>query len=59
MIKKIKYKKKLFAIIVRAKYRNKKGLTFFTPNNATQQFVQWRSFLKRVFELERTPEKQL
>ena len=32
------YKKKLLALIVRGKYRNKKGLTFFTPNEATQQF---------------------
>jgi len=38
MIEKIIYKKKLYAIIVKGKYRNKKGLTFFTPNNATQQF---------------------
>jgi len=38
MIEKIKYKKKLFALIVRGKYRNKKGITFFTPNNTTQQF---------------------
>tara|TARA_Y100000590_G_C15560136_1_gene954418 strand:+ start:583 stop:1020 length:438 start_codon:yes stop_codon:yes gene_type:complete len=38
MIEKIKYKKRLFALIVRGKYRNKKGVTFFTPNNTTQQF---------------------
>ena len=38
MIEKIIYKKKLYAITVKGKYRNKKGLTFFTPNNATQQF---------------------
>ena len=38
MIENIKYKKKLFAIIVRGNYRNKKGISFFTPNNATQQF---------------------
>ena len=34
----IKYKKKLFAIVVSGKYRNKKGVTFFTPNTTTQQF---------------------
>ena len=38
MIEKIEYKKKLLALIVRGKYRNKKGITFFTPNDATQQF---------------------
>ncbi len=38
MIEKIEYKKKLLALIVRNKYRNKKGITFFTPNKTTQQF---------------------
>ena len=38
MIEKIIYKKKLFALIVRGKYRNKKGINFFTPKDATQQF---------------------
>ena len=38
MLEKITHKKKLFALIVRGKYRNKKGITFFTPNDATQQF---------------------
>jgi len=38
MIEKIKHKKKLFAIIVSGKYRSKKGITFFTPDQATQQF---------------------
>ena len=38
MIEKIKYKKKLFALIVNGKYRNKKGVTFFTPDQSTQQF---------------------
>ncbi len=38
MIEKILNKKKLLALIVRGKYRNKKGITFFTPNDATQQF---------------------
>jgi len=38
MIEKIIYKKKLLALIVRAKYRKKEGITFFTPNESTQQF---------------------
>ena len=38
MIEKIFHKKKLFALIVRAKYRSRKGITFFTPNESTQQF---------------------
>ena len=38
MIENINYKKKLLALIVRGKYRKKKGITFFTPNDATQQF---------------------
>jgi hypothetical protein len=38
MIEKIIYKKKLLALIVRGKYRSKKGITFFTPNESTQQF---------------------
>ena len=28
----------MLALIVRGKYRNKKGITFFTPNESTQQF---------------------
>ena len=38
MIEKIIHKKKLLALIVRGKYRNKKGITFFTPKESTQQF---------------------
>ena len=38
MIEKIIYKKKLLALIVRGRYRNKKGITFFTSNEFTQQF---------------------
>ena len=38
MIEKIIHKKKLFALIVKGRYRNKKGITFFSPDNATQQF---------------------
>lgn len=38
MIEKVIYKKKLFALIVSGNYRNKKGITFFTPDSASQQF---------------------
>ena len=38
MIEKIKHKNKLFALIVRGKYRNKKGITFFTEDKDIQQF---------------------
>lgn len=38
MIEKIKFKKKLFALIVRGKYRKKKGISFFTENKDIQQF---------------------
>ena len=37
MIEKIIHKNKLFALIVSGNYRNKKGITFFTPDNATKQ----------------------
>ena len=38
MIEQVKNKKKLYALIVRSKYRKKKGVNFFTNKNATQQF---------------------
>ena len=38
MIEKIFHKKKLFALIVRSKFRKKNGINFFTKNNSTQQF---------------------
>ena len=38
MIEKIYNKKKLYALIVRSSYRKKKGISFFTDKNATQQF---------------------
>ena len=38
MIEKVLHKKKLFALIVRAKFRKMSGINFFTDNNATQQF---------------------
>ena len=38
MIEKVFHKKKLFALIVRKKFRKKNGINFFTDDNATQQF---------------------
>ena len=38
MVEKIYHKKKLYALIVRAKFRKKKGISFFTPNDTNQQF---------------------
>ena len=38
MIEKIYNKKKLYAIIVRSKFRKKKGINFFTPEDTNQQF---------------------
>ena len=38
MIEKIFHKKKLFALIVRSKFRKKNGINFFTGNNSSQQF---------------------
>ena len=38
MIEKVIYKKNLLALIVRGQYRKKKGITFFTPKESTQQF---------------------
>ena len=50
MIEKILNKKKLLALIVRGKYRGKKGITFFTPNNATQQFGYMKHKKKHVIK---------
>ena len=38
MIEKIFHKKKMFALIVRRKFRKKSGINFFTPKESTQQF---------------------
>jgi|TARA_B100001964_G_scaffold238639_1_gene304496 hypothetical protein len=38
VIEKIIHKKKMLALIVRERYRRKKGITFFTQNESTQQF---------------------
>ena len=37
-MEKVLHKKKLFALIIRGKYRKKSGINFFTPRKATQQF---------------------
>ena len=31
----------------------------FLTGNAKQQFLEWRKFLKRMYELEKTPDVQL
>ena len=50
MLEKIIYKKKLLALIVRGKYRNRKGITFFTPNESTQQFGYMKHRKKHVIK---------
>ena len=42
MIEKVNYKKEMLALIVRGKYINKKGISFFTPKESTQQFGYMR-----------------
>ena len=50
MIEKIIHKKKLLALIVRGKYRNKKGITFFTPKESTQQFGYMKHEKKHIIK---------
>ena len=50
MIEKILYKRKLLALIVRGNYRNKKGITFFTSNDATQQFGYMKHSKKYIIK---------
>tara|TARA_B100001059_G_scaffold236530_1_gene287563 strand:- start:3525 stop:3959 length:435 start_codon:yes stop_codon:yes gene_type:complete len=50
MIEKIKHKKKLFALIVRGKYRSKKGISFFTDNKAIQQFGYMNHKTKHIIK---------
>ena len=38
MIENVFHKKKLFALVVRGKFRKKKGINFFTDKFSTQQF---------------------
>ena len=48
MIEKIIHKKRLLALIVRGAYRKKKGITFFTPNESTQQFGYMKHKKKHI-----------
>ena len=48
MIEKIIHKNKLLALIVRGTYRKKKGITFFTPNESTQQFGYMKHKKKHI-----------
>ena len=48
MIEKIFHKKKLLALIVRGTYRKKRGITFFTPNESTQQFGYMKHKKKHI-----------
>ena len=48
MIEKIIHKKKMLALIVRGKYRRKKGIHFFTPESATQQFGYMKHNKKHI-----------
>ena len=50
MIEKIIHKNKLLALIVRGTYRKKKGITFFTPNESTQQFGYMRHKKKHIIK---------
>ena len=49
MIEKIFHKKKLFALIVRSKFRKKNGINFFTKNYFTHQFG-YMKHEKQLFE---------
>ena len=48
MLKEIIYKKKLYALIVKETYQKKKGISFFTENNANQQ-IGFMSHPKNYF----------
>ena len=50
MIEKIIHKKKLLALIVRGKYRNKAGITFFTRKESTQQFGYMKHKKKHIIK---------
>ena len=50
MIEKILYKNKLFALIVRGKFRKKKGINFFTPKYSTQQFGYMKHNKNHIIE---------
>ena len=40
----------MLALIVRGKYRSKKGVTFFTPNESTQQFGYMKHKKKHIIK---------
>ena len=48
MIEKIYHKKKLFALIVRSKFRKKTGINFFTEDSSNQQ-VGYMNHGKRTY----------
>ena len=50
MIEQITHKKKMLALIVRGRYRSKKGIHFFTPNSATQQFGYMKHKKKHIIK---------
>ena len=50
MVEKIFHKKKLLALIVRGTYRKKRGITFFTPNESTQQFGYMKHKKKHIIK---------
>ena len=50
MIEKITHKKEKLALIVRNKYRNKKGVTFFTHKSLTQQFGYMKHKKKHIIK---------
>ena len=50
MIEKIIHKNKLLALIVRGTYRKKRGITFFTPNESTQQFGYMKHKKKHIIK---------
>tara|TARA_Y100000310_G_scaffold202168_1_gene202278 strand:- start:796 stop:1230 length:435 start_codon:yes stop_codon:yes gene_type:complete len=50
MIEKIIHKKKMLALIVRGGYRKKGGITFFTPNESTQQFGYMKHKRKHIIK---------
>ena len=50
MIEQITHKKRMLALIVRGRYRNKKGIHFFTPNSATQQFGYMKHKKKHIIK---------
>ena len=50
MIEKIIHKRKLLALIVRGAYRKKRGITFFTPSESTQQFGYMKHKKKHIIK---------